>query len=182
MAGQSAKKQVASNNKILKEIHRITWVSLGVSAVFNFAVGRPQNYKPFIIFSIPALLSIYTLEKTGRPVVDNSGKIVRIGQDLQQEGLTEYFFDIIYLTVIFNLISIIFNTTKIWWLYLVVPAFACYKLYGLVNAGRQLLGGGGASTSGATENDGQSGSKQPEKSKRQLKMEKRGDKPKVRYR
>jgi hypothetical protein len=175
MAGQSAKKQVASNNKILKEIHLVSGISFVVFAVCNFLLHRPSNWKPFVIFSIPAALCLYTLEKTGRPLVDSTGKIIRTGQDLAQEGLTEYLFDIIYLTVLFNLLSLLFNTTKIWWLYLVIPGFAAYKLYGLVNAGRQMFGG-------KTPTVEATASKEPEKSKRQLKMEKRGDKPKMRYR
>lgn len=176
MAGQSAKKQVASNTKILKEIHRVTGASFAVFAFFIFVVRRPGSWKPFVFFALPALLSLYILEKTGRPLVDAAGKVVRTGQDLQQEGLTEYFFDVIYLTVILNILSIVFNSTKVWWLYIVVPGFAAYKLYALVNYGKQLFGGG--KSSAVTEPT----PAEDQKSNRQKKLEKRGDKPKTKYR
>lgn len=179
MAGQSAKKQVASNTKILKEIHTISGVSFVVFALSNFLLNRPQSSKPFIIFSVPAALCLYTLEKTGRPVVDARGTITRVGQDLTDTGLTEYLFDVIYLTVLLNLLATLFNSNKVWWLYLAIPAFAGHKLYALVNVGRQMFGGGG-NTGTSTSTD--TATSAETKSKRQLKMEKRGDKPKMRYR
>ncbi|CCH41738.1 Transmembrane protein [Wickerhamomyces ciferrii] len=183
MAGQSAKKQVAQNFKILKEIHTITWTSYAIFSFFNFYFKRPQSSKWFIITALPALGSLYLIEKFGRPIVDPQGKIIRLGQDLTEQGLTEYLFDIIYYTIILNFLTIVFNSTLVWWLYLAVPSFAAYKIYNVINAGRQLFGGGSKTGQQVDEYDN-NGTKQGEqgKSKRQQKREARGDKPKMRYR
>ncbi len=179
MAGQSAKKQVAQNFKILKEIHLITWISYSIFTFFNYYLNRPQSSKIFIITAFPVFGSLYVIEKFGRPVLDPQGKIIRQGQDLQQEGLTEYLFDIIYYTVILNFLTILFNSSRIWWLYWAIPIFAVYKIYGVINAGRQMFGGGAKSGQQVEEYDGE---KEQAKSKRQQKREARGDKPKMRYR
>lgn len=179
MAGQSAKKQVAQNFKILKEIHLITWASYTIFTFFNFYLNRPASSKFFIITAFPVLGSLFVIEKTGRPRLDPQGKIIRQGQDLQQEGLTEYLFDIIYYTIILNVLTVLFNSSKIWWLYWAVPGFAAYKIYGLINAGRQMFGGGAKSGAQVEEFDEK---KEQGKSKRQQKREARGDKPKMKYR
>jgi len=180
MAGQSAKKQVAQNFKILREIHLITWISYSIFLISNFYFNRPSSSKYFILTFLPVLGSIFVIEKTGRPVLDPQGKIIRQGQDLQQEGLTEYLFDIIYYTIILNFLTVLFNSNKIWWLYLVVPAFAGYKIYSVISAGRAMFGGG--SKSGQQVNEHGDNKNDPTKSKRQQKREARGDKPKMRYR
>ncbi|CDR42339.1 CYFA0S09e01486g1_1 [Cyberlindnera fabianii] len=176
MAGQSAKKQVASNTKILKEIHLITWTTLVFFGLFTLYFNRPASSKPFIFFSLPSLASLFVLEKTGRPRVDDSGKIIRQGQDLSAEGLTEYLFDVIYYTIICQFLAFATGSNKMWWLYLAIPAFAGYKVYGLISAGKEMFGMGKkpAAQNAAPE--------ESQKSKRQQKMEKRGDKPKMRYR
>ncbi|KAH3688199.1 hypothetical protein WICPIJ_000841 [Wickerhamomyces pijperi] len=185
MAGQSSKKQVASNQKILKEIHLITIVSYSLFIISRAVLSRPAgvfNLK-FILTSIPALASLFVIEKFGRPRLDSKGAIVKTGEDLAQEGgLIEYLFDTIYLTILLNLIAVVFGSQKIYWFFLTIPAFAAYKIYGIINAGKQMFGLGGGDKGKKAPGAEASAKVEPVKSKRQQKMEARGDKQKVRYR
>lgn len=183
MAGQSSKKQVASNQKSLKEIHILTLVSYTVFIISRVVLGRPAglfNLK-FIFTSIPALASLFVIEKFGRPQLDAKGVILKTGEDLSQEGgLIEYLFDIIYFTILVNLFTIIFGSQKPYWLFLVIPAFSAYKIYGIVNAGKQMFGLGGNKTN--EQSEAAASKVEPSKSKRQQKLEARGDKQRIRYR
>lgn len=179
MAGQSVKKQVTNNLKVLKETHIITAVIYISSLIARFYFKRPTNNKIFYLTSIPLFISLFIIEKTGRPLIINN-KIIKEGQDLSQPGLVEYLFDVIYLTLFLNLVSILFNSNFIFWVYLAVPGFAGYKLYTLLQAGKAMFSpstGNNTTTGNNTNNTNNT-----EKSKRQQKMEARGDKPKIRYR
>jgi SRP-independent targeting protein 2/TMEM208 len=63
------------------------------------------------------------LELMGKPTFDDRGGVVKTGNDLGQSGLTEYMFDILYLTWGIQLL-VAFTTAYAWWLYLLVhPRF-----------------------------------------------------------
>ncbi|SPO47977.1 uncharacterized protein PSANT_05665 [Moesziomyces antarcticus] len=49
------------------------------------------------------------------------------GNDLQQSGLTQYMFDIIYVTWFVQLASLLWS--KFWYLYLIIPGYAGYVIY-----------------------------------------------------
>ena len=61
----------------------------------------------------------FQLESVGRPSFDDRGVLITAGSDLGQSGLTEYMFDILYLTWGIQLL-VAFITTYAWWLYLLV--------------------------------------------------------------
>ncbi|KAF9423054.1 hypothetical protein BGZ94_008407 [Podila epigama] len=112
----------------------------------------------------------------GQPRYNSKGELVDAGQDLSQEGLVQYAFDIIYVTWFVHVTSAFWS--KMWWFYLSIPAYAGWKAWHL--AIKPMLGrnaGVNAASSAA------SGSTEGEKSKRREKMEKRAEKgPAVRYR
>ncbi|GAC94705.1 hypothetical protein PHSY_002278 [Pseudozyma hubeiensis SY62] len=49
------------------------------------------------------------------------------GNDLQQSGLTQYMFDVIYVTWFVQLASLVWS--KFWYLYLIIPGYAAYVIY-----------------------------------------------------
>ncbi|KXI82171.1 UNVERIFIED_CONTAM: hypothetical protein ACS92_06465 [Bacillus cereus] len=55
------------------------------------------------------------------------------GQDLQQQGLTEYMIDIVYLTLAIDVLMVLFGSNKAWLLLLAVPSYAGYKLKGFIS-------------------------------------------------
>jgi SRP-independent targeting protein 2/TMEM208 len=61
----------------------------------------------------------YQLEFVGRPTFDDRGGVIKTGDDLGQAGLTEYMFDILYLTWGIQLL-VAFTTVYAWWLCLLV--------------------------------------------------------------
>lgn len=61
----------------------------------------------------------FQLESVGTPRFDEKGGVITSGSDLGQEGLTEYMFDVIYLTWGIQIL-VAFTTTYAWWLYLLV--------------------------------------------------------------
>jgi len=63
----------------------------------------------------------FQLESVGRPKYDGRGALISAGSDLGQAGLTEYMFDVVYLTWGIQLL-VAFTTTHAWWLYLIVTS------------------------------------------------------------
>ena len=61
----------------------------------------------------------FQLESIGRPIFDDKGGVIKTGSDLGQSGLTEYMFDILYLTWGIQIL-VAFTTPYAWFLYLVV--------------------------------------------------------------
>ncbi|PWN47254.1 DUF788-domain-containing protein [Violaceomyces palustris] len=117
------------------------------------------------------------------------------GDDLAQPGLTAYMFDVIYVTWFVHITTALFSH-YFWWIYLCIPAYACYMLYQKVllpflfkgrspfeSIGRMFSGGG----SGGTGVGGKNGDQQeatPALSKRQAKLQARAEKgdPRVQVR
>lgn len=169
MANASAKKQAISNTNALKLMHLS---SLGVNAfviLFHFLLKRPASLKPYFLFSIPAFLLQFQLERMGRPSYDAKGSLIRSGDDLGASGITEWMHDVIYVTWGCAVLSAIFNTTKVWFLYLVIPLYASYKLYSFISA----QSGGFFNTKREAPTPEQ---QQPAVSKRQEKLQKKKQK------
>lgn len=120
------------------------------------------------------------LEKSGRPQFGADGRIVREGMDLNQEGLTAWMFDVIYLSLFADVCHALFNSMKFWYIMLLVPVYLGYKIKGLAGP---VLGGmrnsQGRNSGAAAAN---SSTTAAPKSKRQAKREKNSDKTRVKYR
>lgn len=83
----------------------------------------------------------YILETTGRPKYDGNTKALKSsGEDLAAAGLTEYMFDIIWVTWL-SLVCVILFGNWGWLLYSVVPIYGAYKGYGLLGLARGMMGG-----------------------------------------
>lgn len=189
MAGAADKKQAQRNVESLTSVHKLSLIINLISIICVFIIRRPLHGKfYFILFSIPLIFCEYTIEKIGRPkyTINSDGYkiLLKSGEDLQQSGLTEYMFDIIYLTLLIDLLMCLFGSMKVWWFLLIVPIFAGWKLKGILSTVLNMflpnLRRNNKTDNGNkldNNNDDNSG-----KSKRQLKMEKRGNKQKVRYR
>lgn len=186
MAGNSSKKQAQSNLDVLNKLYKIAIPLVLLAFLRSFVSSGENRWIRLLFLHAPLFGCLYVLDKSGRPTYTldlNSGKkkLVKEGMDLSQEGgLTAYMFDIIYLSLISDVGKILLNTNKLFYLsFVVVPIYIAYKLYGLK---QQYFGGGaGAKTSTGTPNVD---TKQDAdaKSKRQMKREKRGEKPQVKYR
>lgn len=174
MAGKATKKQAAANTQALNQLYKVAGPVL-VLALLRTLWSSNNSYIKYVMFNLPMCISLYILEKTGRPQYDAKGRVVREGMDLGQAGgMTEYMFDIIYLSIVANIGRIVFDTNKFWYLMLLCPVYVGYKLYSLK---QQFFPGDPAPNGAVTQQEPEA-----QKSKRQLKREKRGDEVKYKYR
>lgn len=107
---------------MLKRLHL---TSLGVHTsylllrfVLRFRSTTGGTITRYVLFGGAALLVEYQLERLGRPRTDARGVVVREGEDLNQPGVVEYLFDLIYVT--WGVLVLASLTEYAWWLYLVV--------------------------------------------------------------
>ncbi|QLQ79323.1 hypothetical protein HG537_0B06710 [Torulaspora globosa] len=175
MAGKATKKQAQANLAVLGRLYKVSVPIVVLAMVRQWLGGASlSQWLRFVVLHVPLAGCVYVLEKSGRPVFDVKGKIVKEGTDLAQTGgLVEYLFDLVYLSLFADMGRIVFNTGKFWYVLLLVPLYAGWKLYGLKN---QFMGP--ARSAGSVD----SAASDDSKSKRQLKKEKRGNKPQVKYR
>ncbi|KAG2411712.1 hypothetical protein HFD88_009268 [Aspergillus terreus] len=170
MAQKAAKSLAARNASVLLRTHLI---SLGLHAIFlvlHWTFGRPHALKPYVFLACPTLVIEFYLDRLGRPRYNPAdGSLRSPGEDLGAAGLTEYMWDVLYWTWGCIGAVCVFND-RAWWLWIVVPLYSVWLAYTTfmgMKSGLAGMGGAGADTPAA-------------ESKRQKKMEKRGNR--VQYR
>ncbi|KAJ4972451.1 hypothetical protein NE237_005625 [Protea cynaroides] len=84
-----------------------------------------QCYICFVAYVIP----YQQLEKMAQPSYGDDGELLDGGFDMSTSGVCSYIHDVIYITSFVQLMSII--SGKFWYTYLLIPAFAGYKLFGV---------------------------------------------------
>lgn len=104
MAGGAAKRTAAQNEASLKNLRiamlSSTAFSLVVRLFFIRRSGLPSFFSiVFLVLSyVPSTLIYNYLVNLGAPRRDQSGQLIGSGGDLSQGGITEYAFDILYVT------------------------------------------------------------------------------------
>ncbi|KKY25535.1 hypothetical protein UCRPC4_g01799 [Phaeomoniella chlamydospora] len=171
MAQKAAKTQASRNNATLKRTHMISAIVNILFLFLHFLFNRPASLFRYILFSTPALVLEFYLERLGRPKYTEDGALVRAGEDLDAKGLTEYMWDVVYWTWLCLGACCAFGD-RAWWLYVAVPVYSLYAAWKAVTGVREGFAGmGGADNAEAI----------PAESKRQKKLEKRGGQ-RVQYR
>ncbi|PHH62929.1 hypothetical protein CDD81_6562 [Ophiocordyceps australis] len=137
---QKAKKDQAKNNAAALSRLHLTSLALNlVFLLFRFALAPSRSLVAYVVLSIPAFACQYALEAAGRPRFDAaSGALRTAGQDLAAPGLTEYMFDVIWVTW-GCLFAVIFAGNWAWLLWAVIPAYGVYLGSGLLGLGRQKM-------------------------------------------
>lgn len=137
MAQKARKDRARSNTASLNKLHIGSLSVNGIFLLSRYFFHTRSLYLWFML-SIPSFLCELTLERTGRPTYDPSTNALKSsGEDLAAPGLTEYMFDIIWVTWATNVVVIFFGNW-FWLLWAVVPAYGAYKGYGLMGAARQM--------------------------------------------
>ncbi|KAK3900129.1 hypothetical protein C8A05DRAFT_36244 [Staphylotrichum tortipilum] len=148
---QKARKDLAkSNTSALSSLHL---GSLLVNLLFllHHFLLRPRSLTLYLVLSIPSFFSQFTLERTGRPRYDPaSGALKSAGEDLGAAGLTEYMFDVVWVTWAVDVLVVLFGDWA-WFFWGVVPAYGGYKAFGMMGAARQMAGLAGAAGGGGVE-------------------------------
>jgi len=140
MAQKAKKDRAKANAATLNNLHIGTLVANAVFLLFSLLL-RKRSLLAYLLFSIPAFASEFILERSGRPKYDATTKALKSsGEDLAAQGLTEYLFDVVWVTW-FSLISVMVFGNWGWLVWAVVPAYGAYKGYGLLGMARGMMGG-----------------------------------------
>ncbi|KAM0256447.1 hypothetical protein ACHAQJ_004972 [Trichoderma viride] len=145
MAQKAKKDRAKSNAASLNNLH-IGSLIVHVLFILSHFLFRSRSLLAYGLLSIPSFICEYILEVSGRPKYDAAtGALKSSGEDLAAAGLTEYMFDVIWVTWA-SIISAIFFGKWGWMLFAVVPAYGGYIAYGLLGMGKsamaQMQGGG----------------------------------------
>jgi hypothetical protein len=137
MAQKAKKDRAKSNSTALNNLHI---GSLAVNLIFLLFryFFKSRSLLLWFVLSVPSFLCEFTLERTGRPSFDPStGALRASGEDLAAPGLTEYMFDVIWVTWGTTVLVTLFGNW-FWLLWAIVPAFGAYKGFGLLGAAKQM--------------------------------------------
>lgn len=139
MAQKARKDRAKANAAALKNLHAGSLIVNTLFIVFNLLVKRRSLWL-YVLLSIPSLVCEYVLESTGRPKFDPSTNALKTaGEDLSAPGLTDYMFDVIWVTWA-SVVLVTFFGNWAWLLWSVVPAYGAFKGFGLLSAARGMTG------------------------------------------
>ncbi|KAH8106260.1 DUF788-domain-containing protein [Cristinia sonorae] len=175
MANASAKRVASQNASTVNNLRLGTLVSGVLSLLFRLVLRRgalsPKTFAfwIYIVSLVPSIFLTRYLERIGSPRYDDAtGTLISSGEDLSRPGVLEWCFDVVYITWACQVGSGAFGQW-FWWFYVVIPAYAMWKLWGSVISPLVLGRGSG---SGAEEEGPAAGPA----SKRQEKLRKRSEK------
>ncbi|KAK3942380.1 hypothetical protein QBC46DRAFT_74585 [Diplogelasinospora grovesii] len=142
MAQKARKDRAKSNAVALNNLHIGSLVVNGLFVLFHF-LFKSRSLWLWFILSTPSFLCQFVLERTGRPSYDPATKALKSsGEDLAAPGLTEYMFDVVWVTwATAVLVALLGNWAWIFWT--VVPAYGAYKGYSMMGAAKQMAQMGG---------------------------------------
>ncbi|KAI0254336.1 hypothetical protein BJV78DRAFT_1274160 [Lactifluus subvellereus] len=171
MANASAKRIASQNEAAIRNMFYGQLLSnlfpLLIRIVFRWQAFR-QSKKAIALYCLSLALSQFLyqyLKRSGTPRRDPTGNLVSSGDDLNHPGMTEWIFDILYISWFAQVGSAIFGEW-LWWIYVVIPMFVIYKLWNTLIS-PILLGRSSSVAEGEPEQEGLS--------KRQEKMKKRSE-------
>lgn len=143
MAQKAKKDRAKSNAASLNNLHIGAAVVNGLFLSW-YIFFRSRSLLTYILLSIPSFICQFTLEKAGRPSFDpTTGALKSSGEDLAARGLTEYMWDVIWVTWACQVLVMLFGNW-FWILWIIVPAYGAYQGYGLLGQAKQLAGLQGA--------------------------------------
>lgn len=140
MAQKARKDRAKSNAEALKNLHIGTLIVNTLFVLSNLVFKR-RSLLLYVVLSIPSFVCEFVLENTGRPRYDASTKALKTsGEDLNASGLTEYMFDVIWVTWA-SVFFVIFFGNWAWLVWCIVPAYGAFKGYSLFGAARGMAAG-----------------------------------------
>ncbi|KAI0481224.1 hypothetical protein GGR56DRAFT_310727 [Xylariaceae sp. FL0804] len=137
MAQKARKDRARANAAALTNLHLGTIIVNALFFLLNL-IFRRRSMLLYILLSIPSFVCEYVLEVSGRPKYEQSTNALKTaGEDLSAPGLTEYMFDVIWVTWASVLLVTFFGNWG-WLLWTVVPAYGAVKGYSLLGAARGM--------------------------------------------
>lgn len=138
MAQKAKKDRAKSNAAALNNLHVGTAAVHALFLAFHFLLDS-RSLLTYGLLSAPSFACEYVLESSGRPKYDAAtGALKTAGEDLDAQGLTEYMFDVIWVTW-GSLICVMLFGNWGWLLWTVVPAYGLYLGSGLLGMGKQKM-------------------------------------------
>ncbi|THV05501.1 putative opsin [Dendrothele bispora CBS 962.96] len=175
MANASAKRIASQNETTVKTIKLGMIIPTIISLLLRLLLRRDSlppskgSLAIYVATFFPVFLLSNYLIKIGTTRRDpTTGTLISYGEDLNQPGVTEWCFDILYITWTCQVGSGAFGEW-FWWLYTVIPIYAVFKLWVSVIS-PMLLGRSSAPTPTSD------GTEKETTSKRQEKLRKRSEK------
>ncbi|KAF8609336.1 DUF788-domain-containing protein [Ceratobasidium sp. AG-I] len=174
MANASAKKVAAQNEVAIRNLQMGMLIANALYWVLIVLFRRPVLARGptilYVLTLIPTVVLYRHLTTIGRPRREpNTGALISPGEDLAQSGITEWCWDIIYVTWGCAVGSGILGSW-VWWLYLIIPSYAGFKIYTKF-IGPMFFNKGGAAPASEDAAAAPAGP-----SKRQQKLQQRADK------
>lgn len=157
MAQKAKKDRARTNIATLNNTH-VTALVLNLVFLLSSSLYFKRSLVAWALLSIPSFVCEYVLESTGRPKYNPTGALRTSGEDLSAAGLTEYMFDVIWVTWA-CLVAVLIFGNKAWFLWVVIPAFGLYKGYGLFGAARGMMGGANLGSQGAEDTSAPAGNR-----------------------
>lgn len=138
MAQKAKKDRAKANTAALNNLHAGSAI-VNLLFLASHLLWRPRSLVLYGVLSAPALACEYVLERSGRPRHDAAtGALRSAGEDLAAAGLTEYMFDVVWVTWAAALLAMLVGSWG-WALWAVVPAYGLYMASGLLGFGRSQL-------------------------------------------
>ncbi|KZO93287.1 DUF788-domain-containing protein [Calocera viscosa TUFC12733] len=129
MANAAAKRVAAQNESAIRRLNigmalvNLNWLLLRYFIHHRFPLSQILLY---LLTLAPSLALYRYLLASGTPQRDSSGLLLSPGEDLSAGGVTEYAWDVIYVTWACALGSAVLGGW-VWWFYLLIPGYALYK-------------------------------------------------------
>ncbi|KFG82083.1 DUF788 domain-containing protein [Metarhizium anisopliae] len=138
MAQKAKKDRAKSNSSALNTLH-ISSLTVNVLFLLSHFLFRSRSLVAYGLFITPSIICEYVLEISGRPKYDAAtGALKTAGEDLSNPGLTEYMFDVVWVTWASAIVVMLFGNWG-WLLWTVVPAYGVYLGSGLLGMGKQKM-------------------------------------------
>ncbi|OAA38577.1 DUF788 domain-containing protein [Metarhizium rileyi] len=138
MAQKAKKDRAKSNSSALNTLH-IGSLTVNVLFLLSHFLLRSHSLVAYGLFLTPSIICEYVLEISGRPKYDAAtGALRTAGEDLSNPGLTEYLFDLVWVTWASTIAVMLFGNWG-WLLWAVVPAYGVYLGSGLLGMGKQKM-------------------------------------------
>ncbi|CEJ93214.1 hypothetical protein VHEMI08822 [[Torrubiella] hemipterigena] len=138
MAQKAKKDRAKANTATLNNLHIGSLAVNGIFLAFHFLI-RSRSLWTYAIVSAPSFVCEYVLESSGRPSYDPATKALKTsGEDMAAQGLTEYMFDLIWITWASAILTMLIGNYG-WFLMTIVPAYGLYLAAGLFGMGRKKM-------------------------------------------
>jgi len=141
MANAAAKKQKLKNEVTIKNFQRISLIIYMFYLLIRVGVYNESfsylHWGGLIFFTVIYLVTYNGIVSLAAVAYDTEGELTYGGADLAGKGIVEYYFDLVYLTWFVQVTTV--WSDWFWLIYLVVPAFAVFKLWDFI--GPYFFGG-----------------------------------------